>query len=100
METGGRTRERLEMVAPKVDNYTMVIVDEVDSPVAQIDWLCLVYFQHYHLMLPQFHLGVVVSPTAHPLEPHWLPSAENQSSTSDVNKNRSIQIINSIGDFK
>jgi len=31
MGHGGRTGERLEMVAAKADNFTLVVVDEIDS---------------------------------------------------------------------
>jgi hypothetical protein len=91
MEPGGRTRERLEMVAAKGVNYTLVlvvvvVVDEIDSWIARIECLCLVYFQHDFLMLPHFLLGVVVSQTSHWLEPYWLSSAEIHSATSYVNK--------------
>ena len=71
MEPGGRTGERLEMVAAKAGNYTLVVVvvvvvvvdvvDEIDSRVARIECLCSVYFQHYFLMLSHCHLGIVVS---------------------------------------
>jgi hypothetical protein len=72
MESGGRTGEHLEMVAAKVGNYILVVVvDEIDLQVARIECFCLVYFQHYYLMLPHCHLGVVVSQTAHLLEPYW-----------------------------
>jgi len=67
MEPGGRTRERLEMVPAKPGNYTLVVVDEIDSQIARIECLCSVYFQHYYLMLPHCHLRVVLSQTA-----HWL----------------------------
>jgi hypothetical protein len=87
MEPGGRTGECLEMVAAKVGNYALeVVVDEIDSQVAKIEYLCLVYFQHYCQMIPHCHLGVVVSQTAHWLEPNWLSSAEIRSSTSYVNQ--------------
>ena len=71
------------MEAAKAGNYTPV-VEEIDSWVAQIDCLCSVYFPH--LMLPHYHLGVVVSQTGHPVEPYWLSSAEIRSSASYVNK--------------
>jgi hypothetical protein len=94
MEPGGRTGERLEMVAAKAGNYTLVlvvvvvvvVVDEIDSRIARIECLCSVYFQHDYLTLPHCLLGVVVSQTAHWLEPYWLSSAEIHSSTSYVNK--------------
>jgi hypothetical protein len=103
MEPGGRTGERLEMVAAKAGNYTlvevvvvvvvvavvvvvvMVVVDEINLQVAPIEYLCLVYFHHYYLMLPHCHLGVVVSQTPHWLKPYWLSLAEIHSSTSYVN---------------
>jgi len=31
MEPGGKTGEHLEMVAAKAGNYTLVVVDEIDS---------------------------------------------------------------------
>jgi hypothetical protein len=83
MRHGGRTGERLEMEAAKAGNYTPV-VEEIDSWVARIDCLRSVYFPH--LMLPNCHLGVVVSQTGHQVEPYWLSSAEIRSSTSYVNK--------------
>ena len=74
------------MEAAKVGNYTPV-VEEIDSLVARIECLRLVYFQHYDLMLPHRHLGVVVgSQTGHPVEPYWLSTVENHSLTSYVNK--------------
>jgi len=78
MKPGGRTGEHLEMVAAKAANYTLVVVSvvEIDTWVARIECDCSVYFQHYHLMLPQCHLGIVVSQTAHLLETYWLSSAE------------------------
>jgi len=87
VEPGGRTGERLEMVAAKAGNYTMVtVVNEIHSKVARIGCLCSVYFQHYYLMLPHCHLDVVVSQTAHWLEPYWLSLVETHSSTLYVNK--------------
>jgi len=87
MEPGGRTGERLEMVAARAGTYTlMVVVDEIYSRVAQIECLCLVYFQHYYLMLPHCHLGIVGSQTVGFLERYWLSLAEIHSSTSYVNK--------------
>ena len=86
MGHGGRTGERLEMEAAKAGNYSPV-VEEIDSWVARIECLCLVYFRRYYLMLPHRHLGVVVvSQTGHPVEPYWLSSVEIHSSTSYVNK--------------
>jgi len=71
MEPGGRTGEYLEIVASKAGNYTLVVVvvDEIDSQVAQIQCLCSVNFHQYYLMLPHCHRGVVVSQRAHWLEP-------------------------------
>jgi len=87
MEPGGRTGERLEMVAVKVGKYTLVeVVDKIHLRVAQIECLCLVYSQHDYLMLPHSHLGVVESQTVHLLEPYWLSSAEILSLTLYVNK--------------
>jgi hypothetical protein len=85
MGQGGKTGERLEMEAAKAGNYTPVEV-EFDSAVARIECLCSVYFLHDYLTLPHCLLGVVVSQTAHWLEPYWLSSAEIHSSTSYVNK--------------
>ena len=73
------------MLAAKACNYT-VVVNEIDSGVTQIECLCSVYFHHYYLMLPQSPLRVVVSRTAHPLEPYWLFSVEIHLKTSHVNK--------------
>jgi len=91
MEPGDKTREHLEMVAAKAGNYTLVgvvvvvvVVDAIDSWVARIDCLCSVFFHHSYLILPQCHLGVVVSQTAHWLEPYWLSSAEIHLPTSYV----------------
>jgi len=45
MEPGGRTGERLEMVAAKAGNYTLVlvvvvaVVDEIDLRIARIECL-------------------------------------------------------------
>jgi hypothetical protein len=93
MEPGGRTGERLEMVAAKAGNYTLVVVvvvvvvvDENDLRIARIECLCSVHFQHDDLTLPHCLLGVVGSQTAHWLEPYWLSLAEIHSSTSYVNK--------------
>jgi len=85
MGHGVRTGECLEMVAAKLDNYTLV-EDEFDLLVALIECLCLVFFQHYYLMLLHCHLDVVVSYTAHQLEPYWLSWAEAHSSILYVNK--------------
>jgi len=85
MRQDGRTTERLEMVATKLGNTTPV-VDEIDSEVPWIECLCLVYFEHYYLMLPHCHLAVVVIQTAHSLKPYWVSSAEIHSLTSYVNK--------------
>ena len=80
------------MVAAKAGNYTLVlvvvvaVVDEIDSRIARIECLCSVYFQHDYLTLPHCPRGVVVSQTAHWLEPDGLSSAEIHSSTSYVNK--------------
>jgi len=81
----GRTEERLKMVPAKVGNYTLVVVDDIDSQVARIQCLRSVHFPHHHLMLPHCPLGVVVSQTANPLEPYWLSLVEIRSSTSYVN---------------
>jgi len=82
---GGKTGEHLEMVAAKVGNYTPV-EDEFDSGVAWIECLYTVYPQYYCQMLPHCLLSVVMSQTAHPMEPYWLSSVEIHSSTSYVNK--------------
>ena len=74
MEPGGRTGENLEMVAAKAGNYTVVVVDEIDSLVARIECLGSVYSQHYYPILPHCHLGVVVSQIAHLLSQYWLSS--------------------------
>jgi len=80
MGKGGRTGERLEKMSAKADNYTPV-VNEFDMWVAQIECLCLLYFQHYYLMLPHCSLGFVVSQTAHLFKPHWSSSVEISLST-------------------
>jgi hypothetical protein len=90
MEPAGRTAERLEMVAAKAGNYTLVVVDEIDLQVVQIDFLCSVYFQCYYLMLSHCYLGVVVSQTAHLLQPYWLSLPENSSSSSYVNEHLEV----------
>ena len=87
MEPGGRTGESLEMVAEKAGNNTLeLVVDEIDSLVVRMECLCSLYCQHYYLMPPHCHLGVVVGQTAHRLEPYWVSSAEIHSSTLYVNK--------------
>ena len=73
------------MLVARAGNYTLVEA-EFDLWVARIECLCLVYFQHYHLMLPPCHLRIVVNQTAHPLELYWLSSAEICSSTSYMHK--------------
>jgi len=86
MGHGGRTGEHLQMEVARADNYTPV-VEEIDSWVAQIECLCLVYFQRCYLMLPDCHLGIVgVTQTGHPVKRYWLSSVEIHSSTSYVNK--------------
>jgi hypothetical protein len=85
MGKGGRTGERLQKVPVKVGNYTLV-VNEFDLWVAQIECLCLVYFQYYYLMLPHCSLGFVVSQTAHLFKPYWSSSVEICSSTLYVNQ--------------
>jgi hypothetical protein len=75
MGLGGRNWERLEMAAVKAGNSTLVVA-EVESGVARIDFLCFLYFQHYYLMLPHCHLGIVVHQSSHPVEPYWLWSVE------------------------
>jgi len=86
MEGGGSTGECLEIVAVKMRNYSVVVVDEIDSGVVQIQCLCAVYILHYYLMLPQCHVGIVVSETSHQLEPYWLSSAEIRLSILYGNK--------------
>jgi len=49
MGHGGRTGERLEMVAARVGNYTPV-EDEFELWAARIECLCSVYFQHHALI--------------------------------------------------
>jgi len=78
MGQGGRTGERLEMIAAKAGNNTP-LVDEMVSWVTWIQCLCSAYFLHYYLMLPHCHLGIVVSETAHLLKPYWMSSAEIRS---------------------
>jgi hypothetical protein len=78
--------ERLEMVPAKAGNYTLVVVDEIDSWVVQMECLCSVYFLHYYLMLPHCPLGGVVGQPAHALEPYWFASVEIRSWTLYVNK--------------
>jgi len=90
MGQGGSTGERLEMVPAKAGNYTLVVVvvvvEEINSWVAQIECRCLADFPQYYLMLPDCPLGIVMSQTAHPLEQYWFSSVEIRSSTSYVNK--------------
>jgi hypothetical protein len=95
MGHNGRTGERVEMEATMADNDTLV-VEEIDSWVARIECLCLVYF--LHLMPPHCDLGVVVSQTGSPVEPDWLSSSEIHSLTSYVNKmmiviKESVQLV-------
>jgi len=85
MGYGGRTGERLEMVVASTGNYTPVR-DKFDLWDAWIECLCSMCFQHYSLLLPHSQLGVVVSQTAHPLEPYSLSLAEIRSSTLYENK--------------
>ena len=73
------------MVAVKVGNYTQV-VDEINSGVLGIEFLCLVYFRHYYLMLPHCPLGIVVSQTTHQLEPYCLSLVEIGLLTLYVNR--------------
>ena len=56
------------MMPAKVGTYTLV-VNEIDPGVAGIKYLCSVYFQHYYQMLPHSPMGIVLSQTAHLLEP-------------------------------
>jgi len=85
MEQGGKTAERLEMVAAKAGSYTPVEV-EFESADARIECLCSVYFQHYCQLLSHCLLGIVVSQTGRPVEPYWLSWVEIRSSTLYVNK--------------
>jgi hypothetical protein len=64
--------------------------DELDLWVARIECLCSVYTHHYHVMLPHCHQGVVVSQTAHRVEPYWLSSVEIRSSTLYGNKKTAV----------
>ena len=82
---GGRTGQRLEMVVAKAGNYTLV-VDNSDSFVAQIECLCSLYCQYYCVMLTNCPLGIIVSETAHLLEPYWLSLVQICSLRSYVNK--------------
>jgi hypothetical protein len=68
MGWGGKTGEHLEMEAAKAGNYTPV-EDEFDSGVDRIECICSVYFRPDCQMLPHCLRGVVVSQTAHPMEP-------------------------------
>jgi hypothetical protein len=87
MGQGVSTGERLEMVPAKAGNYTLlvVVVDDIHLWVTRIEFLCLVYFPHHYLMLPQCPQGVVRMQTTNPLEPYWLSSVEILSSTFYVN---------------
>jgi hypothetical protein len=80
MGQGGKTAERLEMQAAKAGNYTPV-VEEIDYWVARMQCLCSVYFQHYYLMLPHCHLGIVASQSCQLVEPYRLALVEIGSST-------------------
>ena len=79
----GRTEECLDMVAAKAGNNTSV-VDQIDLWAVWVECLCSMYSQHCYLMLPNCHLGIGKSQTAHLLNPYWLSSAEVCSSTSSV----------------
>jgi len=79
----GRTGECLEMLPAKARNHSQG-EDEINLCVPQIECLCAVYFQHYYLMLPHCHLGIVVSERGYLLEPDWLSSVEIRSLTSYV----------------
>jgi len=72
------------MVDAKAGNYTLVVVEEIGLWNAQIEGRCVVFFQHYHVMLPHCHLGVVISQTASLLDPNWLSLAKIHSLTSYV----------------
>jgi hypothetical protein len=85
MGHGGRTGERLEMVAARAGNYTPV-VEEFDLWVTRMECLYLVYFHHHYRILPHDHLGIAVGQTAHPVELYWLTAAEIYWSTLYVNK--------------
>jgi hypothetical protein len=65
------------MVAVKAGNYTLVVADAIGLWVARIECLCSVNFQHYYLISPHCHLGiVVVIHTAHLLEQYSLSSVQ------------------------
>jgi hypothetical protein len=74
------------MVAAKAGNYTLLVVDVIELQVAGIECLGLVYFQHYFLMILHFHLGVVVSQTAHLMQRYWLSLAVICLLESYINK--------------
>jgi len=66
---GGRVDESREVVAVKRGKFTPP-VDEIDSWVAWIVILSLVYFQHYDLIISNWQLGIVRSQAHHLLEPY------------------------------
>jgi len=69
MGPSSRTGEHLEIVAAKASKYSLVVLDVINLQIAQIECLCSVCFRHYYLMLPHWHLGIVVRQTAHLLDP-------------------------------
>jgi hypothetical protein len=90
MGHGGRTGERVEMLAARVGNYTPV-EDEFDMWITQIECLSSEYFQHDYLILPPCPLRIVVSNTCNSVELGWLSSAEIHSST--LYMNNTIRVI-------
>jgi len=69
------------MEAAKACNYTPV-VEEIESWDARINFHCSVCFEHYYLMFPHCHLGVVdLSQTGNLVEPYWLSPVEIHWST-------------------
>jgi hypothetical protein len=82
---GGTTRERLEIVAAKSGNNSLV-GKEINLWVTRIQCLCSVYFQHYYLMLPHCRFDIVVSQRDQLVEPYRLSSVGTSSLTLYVNK--------------
>jgi len=52
------------MVAPR-DSYYSPVEDGTDSCIAGIECIDAVYFQHYYGMIPNCHLCIVGSQSAH-----------------------------------
>jgi len=81
----GTTGAHLQMVAAKVHNHTPA-VGEIDARIVQIESPCLVYFEHYCLMIQTCRLYIVARHRDHLLDLYWLSSAEIHLSTLNITK--------------